>query len=123
MSIDLEPRMLQQVQEILRQHVPECEIWVFGSRVGCGAKRFSDLDLAVVSATAMPVRRLALLASAFEESDLPIKVDVVDLQSASPEFRQRIAARHEIIFRPVELLQPESARRRPAGSDPPGSEG
>ena len=108
MSIELEPRVLQQVQAILRQHVPECEIWVFGSRLGRGAKRFSDLDLAIVSATAMPVRRLALLASAFEESDLPIKVDVVDLQSTSPAFRQRIAAHHEIIFRPVEPLQAAS---------------
>ena len=101
MSIDLEPRVLQEVQEILRQHVPEYEIWAFGSRVGGGAKRFSDLDLAVVSAAAMPVRRLALLASAFEESDLPLKVDVVDLQSTAPAFRQRITAHHEIIFRPV----------------------
>ena len=108
MSIELEPRVLLQVQDVLRQHVPECEIWAFGSRVGRGAKRFSDLDLAIVSATPVATRRLALLASAFEESDLPIKVDVVDLHSTSAAFRQRIAAHHEVICRPIESRQPES---------------
>lgn len=99
MSIDLEARVLQQVREVLRAHVPECEVWVFGSRVTNAAKRFSDLDLAIVSPTALPVRRLALLASAFEESDLPIKVDIVDWRSASLSFREQIAASHEVIFR------------------------
>ena len=27
MSIDLEARVLHQVREILRAHVPECEVW------------------------------------------------------------------------------------------------
>ena len=98
MSIDLEPHLLQQVRMILRAHVPECEVWAFGSRVGdASAKRFSDLDLAVVSSVALPPRRLALLANAFEESDLPIRVDVVDWQSTSPAFRRRIADHHEVI--------------------------
>ncbi len=98
MSIDLEPHLLEQVRTILREHVPECEVWAFGSRVGAGAKRFSDLDLAVISTTALPTRRLALLANAFEESDLPIRVDVIDWLSTSPTFQKRIVERHEIIF-------------------------
>jgi type I restriction enzyme S subunit len=103
MSIDLEPRLLHQIKMILREYVPECEVWAFGSRVGSPtAKRFSDLDLAVISSEALPTRRLALLANAFEESDLPIKVDVVDWQSTSPALRQRICAHHEILFRPIE---------------------
>ena len=109
MPIDLDAHLTRQVRDILRDHVPECEVWVFGSRVDGAAKRFSDLDLAIVSTTELPVRRLALLASAFEESDLPIKVDLVDLRSASPTFRQRIAAHHAVIFQPVEPRQPEPA--------------
>jgi type I restriction enzyme S subunit len=100
MPIDLEARVLDQVRDVLRAHVPECEVWVFGSRVTRKAKRFSDLDLAVVSSTALPVRRLALLASAFEESELPIKVDIVDWQSASPSLQAQIADGHEVIFHP-----------------------
>ncbi len=104
MSLDLEARLLREVRRILQEHVPECEVWAFGSRVGVAAKHFSDLDLAVVSTTALPTRRLALLANAFEESDLPIKVDIVDWQSTSPAFQQRIAEHHEIIFRPVDAV-------------------
>lgn len=91
MSIDLEARLLHQVQDVLRKHVPECEVWVYGSRAGNKAKRFSDLDLAVVSPTALPVRRLALLASAFEESDLPIKVDLEVFPSTSSTERNQFA--------------------------------
>jgi len=110
MSIELEPRLLQQVKRILEAHVPECEVWAFGSRVDASAKPFSDLDLAVVSNEALPTRRLALLADAFEESDLPIKVDVVDWRSISPVLRQRIAAHHEIVFRPTEPRRSDSTR-------------
>jgi type I restriction enzyme S subunit len=101
MSIDLEPQVLRQVRTILEKHVPECEVWAFGSRVDFRGKRFSDLDLAVISSQELPTRRLALLAYAFEDSDLPIKVDVIDWQSARPAFRHRIAEHHEIIYRPA----------------------
>jgi hypothetical protein len=58
--------------------------------------------LAVVATMSLSTRRLALLANAFEESDLPIKVDVLDWQSTPPAFQRQIAERHEVIFRPIE---------------------
>jgi type I restriction enzyme S subunit len=101
MSIDLEPHLLQRVRSILRQHVPDCEVWAFGSRVGSSSKSFSDLDLAVIAAKELPTRQLALLAHAFEHSDLPIKIDVLDWNAASQAMRDHISARHEIVFRPA----------------------
>lgn len=97
MSIDLPGDQLDRVRRILAEHVPECEVWVFGSRVHGTRKRFSDLDLALVSSQPLPPRRLALLAEAFAESDLPFKVDVIDLASASQDLRRRIEDRHEIL--------------------------
>jgi type I restriction enzyme S subunit len=105
MSIDLEPYILCQVQEVLKQHVPDCEVWAFGSRVSGRAKRFSDLDLAIVFPAPISVRRLALLANAFEESNLPIKVDLLDLRAASPVIQNRVSETCELIFRPVEPIQ------------------
>ena len=90
MSIDLAPSLLAQVQYILKEYVPECQVWVFGSRAHGPAKRFSDLDLALSSTEAIPLRRLALLADAFEESDLPFRVDLLDLRTASPSIRDQI---------------------------------
>ena len=103
MSIDLETRHLECVRRILRDHVPECEVWAYGSRVRGTSKPFSDLDLAVVSPHPLPPRRLALLLDAFVESDLPIKVDVVDWATAGTDFRRRIAERHEVVSQAGEI--------------------
>ena len=46
--IDLDEKSLQIVKELLRQHVPECKVLAFGSRVTGTASRYSDLDLAIV---------------------------------------------------------------------------
>ncbi len=73
MAIDLEERYLREVRQILRENIPECEVWVFGSRVSGKSEPFSDLDLALLSNETLPPRRLALLADAFDESDLPKK--------------------------------------------------
>ena len=47
-NIELSAEQLEIVQDILRQHVPEREVWAFGSRAKHTAKKFSDLDLAVM---------------------------------------------------------------------------
>lgn len=116
MSIDLAPHLLERVRAILHAHVSDCEVWAFGSRVDANSKPFSDLDLAVISATELPVRRLALLTYAFEESDLPIKVDVIDWQSASPAFRQRIAESRDDAQRISTSRSPRSSATRTSGS-------
>ena len=99
MSIDLDSALLRKVQVILEEYAPICEIWAFGSRVRKGAKPFADLDLAIISPQRLSARQLAVLANAFEESDLPIKVDLLDWNSTNPDFQKRIAEEHEVIFR------------------------
>jgi predicted nucleotidyltransferase len=98
MSIDLDASLLRQVRDILQEYAPNYEIWAFGSRVRKGVKPFADLDLAIISPKGISVRQLAVLANAFEESDLPIKVDLLDWNSTNPEFRKRIAEEHEVVF-------------------------
>lgn len=98
--------LFRQVREILEKYTPTYEVWAFGSRVREGAKPFADLDLAIISPEGMPVRQLALLASAFEESDLPVKVDLLDWHSTNPEFQKRIAEDHQVIFRPRDSSRP-----------------
>ncbi len=43
----------------------------FGSRVTRRAKRYSDLDLAIISDVPLPLKFSARLADDFSESDLP----------------------------------------------------
>ena len=95
--IDLSPNHLKTVRHILAEHVPACEVRAFGSRVTCSAKDYSDLDLAVVGVTALDRSTLARLKEAFEESDLPIRVDVLDWQGISESFQEVIARDYAVL--------------------------
>ncbi len=81
-GVHLPEEQLELVRGILRQNIPGKRVWAFGS------KRFSDLDLAVEGELTWAQR--AQLAEAFEESLLPIKVDVAELDLLTREFRERI---------------------------------
>ena len=74
--IDVNPKDLEVVRSILREHVPEFEVRAFGSRVAWTARDMSDLDLALMTEVPLPLDRMGELKEALVESDLPFKVDV-----------------------------------------------
>lgn len=90
------------ITQLLRTRLPDYEVWAFGSRARGRAKPYSDLDLAIVGDRPLSIDRLAELAEAFSESDLPWKVDLVDWSLSSPSFRGRIAAEKVIIQQPTQ---------------------
>ena len=61
---------------------------MFGSRANWTTKDSSDLDLAVAGAAKLDHKAMVGLEVAFEESDLPYTVDVVDLKAVSSNFKQ-----------------------------------
>jgi predicted nucleotidyltransferase len=95
----LHPNHLQLVQRLLAQHVPAIDVWAFGSRVVGAPKSHSDLDLALVSPKPIEVDTLARLSQEFEESDLPFRVDLVELSTTTTAFRAIIEREHEVIQR------------------------
>ena len=88
--IDLSPHHLETVKRILDEHVPGCEVKAFGSRATWTATDYSDLDLLVLGQSEVAGATLSRLNEAFEESDLPMRVDVVDWHRTSPAFRKLI---------------------------------
>jgi len=87
-KIDISPEQLAIVQGVLKAHLPKGTLaWAFGSRVTWTAKPFSDLDIALEGTAPLAPDVLIDLEEAFEASDLPWKVDVIDLNAVSPEFR------------------------------------
>lgn len=66
------------------------EVWAFGSRAKRTAKPYSDLDLALITQQALTLEQLATITDAFDASDLPIRVDVVDWAATSDAFRKII---------------------------------
>ena len=95
--IDVNPNHLDTVTRILAGHVPECEVRAFGSRVTWTAKDYSDLDLAVVGARALDPDALRRLKEAFEESDLPFRVEVLDWHAISSAFQGVIEKKYEVV--------------------------
>jgi predicted nucleotidyltransferase len=98
--INLSAHYLEKVRTILRQHVPQYEVRAFGSRVSRAAKGYSDLDLAVVASGKLNDDILRHLREAFEESDLPFRVDVLDWHDISPDFQEVIEKEYEVIQGP-----------------------
>ncbi len=88
--LDMEPRHWAIVRAILHEHVPQYEVWAFGSRVRGTAKPYSDLDLAILTDRPLPLETSAALREAFTESDLPWKVDLVDWATLDESFRKII---------------------------------
>ena len=95
--IDLNPNHLATVERILTEHVPECEVRAFGSRATWTSKDYSDLDLAIVGSGPLDRNTLGRLKEAFEDSDLPIRVDVLDWRSISESFRKVIERDYVIL--------------------------
>lgn len=95
--IDLRPDHLEIVRCLLREHVPGCEVRAFGSRYKGTARNASDLDLAVVGTERLLPRKIAQLKEAFEESTLPMRVDVLDWHAITPEFQRVIEVGFEVI--------------------------
>jgi type I restriction enzyme S subunit len=97
MLIDIRPDYLQIVQNILQKHVPQHEVWAFGSRAKWTAKEYSDLDLCIVSDRPLSFSVLGALADDFSDSELPWKVDVVDWATTSAPFR-KIIERDKVVI-------------------------
>lgn len=95
--IDLNPKHFETVQHILAKHVPGCEVRAFGSRVKWTAEDYSDLDLVVINSQKSNMRQIRQLTEAFEESNLPIRVDVLDWYTVSEKFKKIITEKYEVI--------------------------
>ena len=88
-SIDIRADHLRIVQDVLHRHLPAgVKVWVFGSRASWATKDSSDLDLALDGETEIPRQSLSALEAAFEDSDLPYVVDVVDVKRINERFRR-----------------------------------
>jgi uncharacterized protein len=87
----LSDKELSVVSAVLRAHLPDdVQVHVFGSRASGKPKPWSDLDLVLDGPAPLPLSLVARLAEAFEESELPWKVDLVDRQTVSDGFGRLI---------------------------------
>jgi type I restriction enzyme S subunit len=95
--MNVEKRHLDLIQDILLKYVPKIEVRAFGSRVKGTNRSHSDLDLALVSSQKMDLKRISILKEAFDASDLPYCVDVLDYNRVDKTFRAIIDAQYVVI--------------------------
>jgi type I restriction enzyme S subunit len=108
-DIDITPVDWAIVRNILQKHVPDREVWAFGSRAKWTAKPYSDLDLVVITDTPLSFDLSGALREDFSESDLPWRVDVVDWATTSETFR-RIIKKDKVV---VQSGKSQSDAQRP----------
>ena len=95
--LDLPERQLKIVCDILQEIVPDREVWAFGSRIRGTARSYSDLDIVVMGDAALAVCTVNRLVEAFEVSELPIRVDVLDWCTLSSGFQSIIQQAHVVV--------------------------
>ncbi len=95
-SLQLGEKHLAQLDELLARHLPDTEVWAYGSRIKGNARPWSDLDL-VVFAGPEKKKAVAELREAFEESDLPFRVDLFVWDELPESFRENIRNNHRVL--------------------------
>ena len=96
--LSLPPRYRRVVEALLREHVPEAEVWAYGSRVNGESHDGSDLDLVVRSPSLDPLGAEFLdLVGAFQESNIPILVQTHDWERLPESFHREIERDYVVV--------------------------
>ena len=102
-------RYRDQLEALLREHVPGVEVWAYGSRVNGGSHDGSDLDLVLRSTTLEPLDGGYFeLVEALEQSNIPIMVRVHDWARLPESFHQEIERNYVVV-----QAEKESAVEKP----------
>ena len=92
-AIDLSAGQRRTVLALLSRYLPNTTVWAYGSRVKWTSHPASDLDL-VAFAEPEQAACVAELREAFDESNLPFRVDLFVWDEVPKDFRKRIEAEH-----------------------------
>ena len=95
-SVDITASQMNTVRTLLQRYLPGVAAWAYGSRIKWTARPASDLDL-VVFATPGQRANVSALSEAFEESNLPFRVDVFVWDEVPEKFRKTISGGHFVI--------------------------
>ena len=94
-SVENEIReILQSHGELLRGH----RVFLFGSRAGDSAGRFSDFDVGVDGSKPLDLQAFYTIEDAFDRMPTLYKVDWVDLNRASPKVRENALREGRTIY-------------------------
>ena len=100
-AIDITAEQRRTILTLLKRHLPCTTVWVYGSRAKWTSQPRSDLDMVVFTAPNQS-SRVSLLREAFEDSDLPFRVDLFVWNEVPDSFRKQIESDHVVLATPGE---------------------
>lgn len=92
--LGLKETQVKAIENILRSFLEPKEqftVSIFGSRVRGGYRQYSDLDLWIETVPPLTRSEEVELRTLFEESDLPIKVDIVTPETCLESYLENIS--------------------------------
>ena len=96
--LDLPRRYRDQIEALLREHVPGVEVWAYGSRVNGMCHEASDLDLVLRGPGLKPLAGEYLdLVEAFQQSNIPILVQAHDWARLPESFHREIEQDYVVV--------------------------
>ena len=97
--LHLLPKHRQVLLALLRQHLPDVEVWAYGSRVNGRSHDGSDLDLVLrgPNLKEIPIGHLGDLEEAIRESNIPFLVEARDWARLPERFHREIERDHVVL--------------------------
>ena len=80
----------KKIIKIIRMELPNCKIYLFGSRARGTHSEGADIDIAIDNGSKIYYRTVWELHDLIESTTIPVFVDVVDLNSVDKKFREQV---------------------------------
>jgi len=82
----------EQLLPLIHKHVPNCVVYLFGSRARGVYHEGADIDLALRAHDDSPIGQVLLfkIEDEFEDTTIPVLIDLLDFNAVSPKFRENI---------------------------------
>ena len=98
-KLHLETRHKTEIERLIKHHLPDVEVWAYGSRTNGGSHEGSDLNLVLRTHDLAPVNYKSYLAlkETLTASSIPILVEIRDWAYLPESFHGEIEKGH-IVF-------------------------
>ena len=98
-QLDVKPRHQEQIERLLRGHLPGVEVWAYGSRVNGRSHEGSDLDLVLRSPGLVKIdpSQLAEFNEAVQESTIPFLIEARDWARLPDSFQREIEREYVVL--------------------------
>ena len=96
--LTLPRRHRAQLETLLREYLPDVEVWAYGSRVSGECHEGSDLDLVLRGSNLQPLGNdFHELRKAIERSNIPILVQIHDWAGLPEAFHREIERKYVVV--------------------------